>query len=433
MNIDGKDIDKMREIDFVSSELWQLAEQVETDIADEFAEIHRIQQTNEQKVLQAFRSHRISEGHLMETTGYGYHDRGRDGLDHLFAEVFDAEDALVRPHFVSGTHALTVALFGVLRPGDRLISITGAPYDTMEEVIGLSGNNNGSLKEFGVRYEQLELLKDGTPDFAAIEQRVAGAKVAYIQRSRGYSLRPALPVSVISRIATLVHRVSPETIVMVDNCYGEFVDTVEPTSVGADLMVGSLIKNAGGGLAKSGGYIAGKKRWIEQAAYRLTSPGMGKEVGASLGQNRAMYMGLFFAPSVVASSVKVSAFSVKLFEQLGFGGYPQKGEVRSDIITALQLGSAEALIAFCEGIQSGSPIDSYVHPEPWEMPGYQEKVIMAAGTFTSGASIELSADAPLKEPYAVWLQGGLTYYTGKMGVLLAAQSMIDRGFGTISK
>ncbi len=421
----------MKDINFVSSELQQLANRVEDDLTAEFARINRVQEQNEQKVLQAFRLHQISEGHLSESTGYGYGDRGRDALDALFADVFDAEDALVRPHFVSGTHALTVALFGVLRPGDRLLSVTGKPYDTMEEVIGLSGQSSGSLREFGILYEQLELTDDGTPDFDAIQKHAPGAKVVYIQRSRGYSLRPALPLSLIARISDLVHEINPDAIVMVDNCYGEFVDTIEPTAIGADLTAGSLIKNAGGGLAKSGGYIAGKRKWVEQAAYRLTSPGMGKEVGASLGQNRSMYMGLFFAPSVVANSLKVSAFALQLFEHLGFSGYPQKGEVRSDIITALKLGSSEALIAFCEGIQSGSPIDSFVKPEAWDMPGYQSKVIMAAGTFTSGASIELSADAPLEEPFAVWLQGGLTYYTGKMGILLAAQSMLDRGFGTL--
>lgn len=432
MSINGKDSLVMQDNNLVSDELLKLSEKIEAEIKDVFSDIEKVQEKNERKVLQAFIKHRISEGHLMESSGYGYNDRGRDALDAVYADVFGAEDALVRPHFVSGTHALVVALFAILRPGDKLLAVTGKPYDTLEEAIGISGENNGSLKDFGIIYEQLELTKNGMPDFEAIEKSAPTAKVVYIQRSRGYSLRPSLLVSTIADIADRVHRVNPEAIVMVDNCYGEFVDVLEPTAIGADLMAGSLIKNPGGGLAKSGGYIAGKRKLVEQAAYRLTCPGMGKEVGASLGQNRSMYMGFFMAPSVVANSLKVSSFALRLFERLGFEGYPKVGEKRSDIITALKLGSADALIAFCEGIQSGSPIDSFVKPEPWEMPGYQSKVIMAAGAFTSGASIELSADAPLQEPFAVWLQGGLTYYTGKAGVLLAAQTLLDRGFANIT-
>lgn len=407
----------------IDERLAQAADKAEAACAEHFLAIDEAAEYNQLKVLAAFRKHGVSETHFYGSTGYGYGDRGREVLDAVFAEVMGCEDALVRHNFVSGTHALTTALFGVLRPGDVLLSLTGAPYDTMEEVIGIRGEGAGSLRDFGVTYKQLELLPDGTPDYAAVERAVSGVKVAYIQRSRGYALRPSLHVADIERLCAEVRKGSPDAVIMVDNCYGEFAEMKEPTQAGADLIVGSLIKNAGGGMAQTGGYIAGKRGLVELCAYRLTSPGMGKEVGCTLGQTRNMLMGLFFAPDVVANALKTAAFAAALFEDLGFAVYPRYNEPRTDIIQAITLGSAEKLVAFCRGVQKGSPIDSFVTPEPWDMPGYESPVIMAAGAFTAGASIELSADGPLREPYAAWLQGGLTYHSGKIGVLLAAQAV----------
>lgn len=402
-------------------------EEAEKRCAPVYARIDEIAAYNEAKVLHAFGEARVSESHFAGSIGYGYGDRGREVLDAVFAQAMDAEDALVRHNFVSGTHALTVALFGVLRTGDRMLSLTGAPYDTMEEVIGIRGEGSGSLRDFGVEYEQVDLLPDGTPDLEGIRSRVAGAKVAYIQRSRGYSLRESLSIASIAELVRIVREADPSVRIIVDNCYGEFVEKQEPTSVGADLIVGSLIKNPGGGIAKTGGYIAGKKELVELCSYRLTCVGMGKEVGCTLNESRELFMGLFFAPSVVASAVKTSVFALALFDLLGFRVYPAYGSHRTDIIAAIELNTREGLVAFCQGIQKGSPVDSFVLPEPWDMPGYENEVIMAAGAFTLGASIELSADGPLREPYAVYLQGGLTANTGKTGVMLAAQAMLEQG------
>lgn len=411
----------------IDPKLEQLAARAESDCAAPFSRISEMENHNTAKVLSAFIGEGVSESHFAPTTGYGYDDRGRETLDRVFARIFGCEDALVRFNFVSGTHALTTALFGVLRPGDRLLSVTGKPYDTLEEVIGLRGKGNGSLKDFGVEYGQIDLLEDGSIDLDAVEQAASGAKVIYLQRSRGYSLRPTLSVEAIGQAAQRAHRANPSCIVMVDNCYGEFVERFEPTQQGADLAVGSLIKNPGGGLAPTGGYIAGRKELVEQAAYRLTSPGMGKEVGCTLGQNKSLFMGLFFAPSVVTSAVRTAVFASRLFQLLGFPVYPAYDEPRSDIIQAVELGDPQRLVAFCQGMQKGAPVDAFVSPEPWDMPGYDSQVIMAAGAFTMGASIELSADAPMREPYAAWMQGGLTYPSAKIGVLLAAQSMLEQG------
>lgn len=411
----------------IAPSLQKLAQGTQEDIKEEFEKIENIQSVNEAKVLKAFCDNRISESHLLGSVGYGYDDRGRDGLDAVVSQVFSSEDALVRHNFVSGTHALTVALFGVLRPGDWMVSITGSPYDTMEEVIGIRGEGHGSLKDFGVLYRQLERLPDGNVDIEGIPKAVCGAKVAYIQRSRGYSLFPALTIAQIEEIIATIKTVNPDIYVVVDNCYGEFVELEEPTAIGADLIVGSLIKNPGGGIAKTGGYIAGKRELVQMCAYRLTAPGVGKEVGATLDQNRSMYMGLFFAPSVVANALKTSCFALRFFEYIGFDVYPKYNAPRTDIIATVCLETKKRLLAFCKGIQSGSPVDSFVTPMPWDMPGYDEQVIMAAGTFTSGASIEISADAPMKAPYPVYLQGGLTYCTGQMSVLLAAQEMLNQG------
>nr|WP_276694345.1 methionine gamma-lyase family protein [Ruminococcus champanellensis] len=406
----------------------QLAEQAEQIAAQKFAEIDANAAYNGEKVLAAFIKNRVSEPCFYGSTGYGYGDIGRETLDKVYAQVLDAEDALVRHTFVSGTHALSVALFGVLRPGDKLLAVTGKPYDTLEEVIGISGTpGNGSLMDYGVEYGEVPLTGGGLPDLDAIAQAVPGAKVAYIQRSRGYSLRPAYTVEQIQEIVQTVRRVSPDTIVMVDNCYGEFVQRREPTSVGADLIIGSLIKNAGGSIAQTGGYIAGRKDLVELCSYRLTCVGMGKEVGCTLHQNKEMFLGLFFAPDVVANALKTAAFAAELFRLMGFDSYPALSETRGDIITAIRFGTPELLTAFCQGVQKGAPVDAFVTPEPWDMPGYTSQVIMAAGAFTMGASIELSADAPMREPYAVWMQGGITYASGRIGILLAAQEMLDRG------
>ena len=412
----------------IDPRIMQLAEQAEQIAAQKFAEIDANAAYNGEKVLAAFIKNRVSEPCFYGSTGYGYGDIGRETLDKVYAQVLDAEDALVRHTFVSGTHALSVALFGVLRPGDKLLAVTGKPYDTLEEVIGISGTpGNGSLMDYGVEYGEVPLTGGGLPDLDAIAQAVPGAKVAYIQRSRGYSLRPAYTVEQIQEIVQTVRRVSPDTIVMVDNCYGEFVQRREPTSVGADLIIGSLIKNAGGSIAQTGGYIAGRKDLVELCSYRLTCVGMGKEVGCTLHQNKEMFLGLFFAPDVVANALKTAAFAAELFRLMGFDSYPALSETRGDIITAIRFGTPELLTAFCQGVQKGAPVDAFVTPEPWDMPGYTSQVIMAAGAFTMGASIELSADAPMREPYAVLMQGGITYASGRIGILLAAQEMLDRG------
>ncbi|MBE6841978.1 MAG: hypothetical protein E7510_03995 [Ruminococcus sp.] len=417
-----------------SDKLMQLAREAESSCSLALAGCETVAEYNGSKVLSAFIKNRVSEQCFNGSTGYGYGDIGRDTLDQIYADVFGCEDALVRHNFVSGTHALSVALSGVLRPGDKMVSITGKPYDTLEEIIGIRGKKgDGSLVDFGIEYQQVDLLENGEPDMDSILKAVQGAKLAYIQRSRGYSLRPALTISQIEQMVCGIKVASPDTIVMVDNCYGEFVEKREPVQVGADLMAGSLIKNAGGGIARTGGYIAGRKDLVELCAYRLTCVGMGKEVGCTLSQNREMYLGLFMAPDVVSNAVKTATFAAELFSKLGFECYPKKNEQRGDIITVLKLGNEDMLTAFCQGIQKGSPVDSFVTPEAWDMPGYDSKVIMAAGAFTLGASIELSADAPIREPYAAWLQGGITYTSGKIGVLLAAQEMINRGLITLDE
>lgn len=410
----------------IEERILRLAEKAEENCSAAFAEIDKTARINGEKVLAAFINNKVSAACMTGTAGYGYGDVGRDTLDKVYAEVFCAEDALVRHNFVSGTHALTCALFGILRTGDKLVSLTGTPYDTLQEVIGIRGKGNGSLKDFGVDYDQVELLPDGKPDVGEIFKKVKDAKLAYIQRSRGYSLRPTLTAAGIAEIVKAARGANPDIVVMVDNCYGEFTETKEPLQSGADLIVGSLIKNPGAGLAETGGYIAGSKKLVEQCAYRLTCVGMGKEVGCTLGQNKLMYQGLFFAPEVTANALKTAAFTGEIMSLLGFECYPKKGEKRGDIITAVLMKDAESLIAFCQGIQKGSPVDSFAAPEPWDMPGYDSKVIMAAGAFNMGSSIELSADAPLREPFAAFVQGGLTYPTGRMGILVALQEMFDK-------
>ncbi|MBQ8108423.1 MAG: methionine gamma-lyase family protein [Ruminococcus sp.] len=417
----------MTDIFGTDERLLALADKAEKECAPMFAQIDRIAEINGQKVLKAFIDNRVSEGCLKGTTGYGYGDMGRDTTDKVFAQAFGGEDALVRHTFVNGTHALSTALFGVLRSGDVMAACTGKPYDTLEEVIGIRGEKgNGSLTDFGVKYVQADLKDEKEPDLDRIKEICRGAKVAYIQRSRGYSLRPSLTVDIIGEIARAAKSVQPDIIVMVDNCYGEFVEEKEPLSVGADLIIGSLIKNPGGGIASTGGYICGRADLVEKCADRLTCVGMGKEVGCSLNQSREMLLGFFMAPQTVASALKTSVFACRFFEKLGFKTLPESGEKRTDIIASILLKNEENLVAFCQGIQKGSPVDSYVTPEAWDMPGYESKVIMAAGAFTMGASIELSADAPIREPYAAWLQGGITYASGKAGIIIAAQEMADK-------
>lgn len=416
----------MTEFFEINPKLKVLAEKAEAESAADFARIDDIARYNGEKVLAAFIKNSVPETALHGTTGYGYDDLGRDTLDKVYADAFGAEDALVRFNFVNGTHTISTALFGILRPGDRLVMCTGAPYDTLEEIVGKRGKpGNGSLRDYGIAYEEVDLMPDGMPDLGRIAERVKGAKIAYIQRSRGYSTRPSYTVENIANIVNAIRSADKDVIIMVDNCYGEFVEKLEPLNVGADIMMGSLIKNPGGGIASTGGYIAGRRDLIELCAYRLTVVGMGKEIGATLHQNREMYLGFFLAPQTVANAVKTSVFACRLFESLGYETLPKSGEPRADIIASILLKNEDALCSFVRGIQRGAPIDSFVVPEPWDMPGYESKVIMAAGAFTMGASIELSADAPIREPYAAWLQGGITYPTGRMGVILAAQNMLD--------
>lgn len=414
----------MTEFNF-DEKLMTAADKTEDKTEAAFARIDEICRRNSERVLKAFIDNGVADMHLKGTTGYGYGDDGRDKADKVFAQAFGAEDALVRHSFVNGTHAISTALFGVLRPGDLLLAVTGRPYDTLEEVI--FGEKGGSLKEFGVKYRQIDLLPNGRPDIKTISEQAKEARVVYIQRSRGYSLRPSLTLSVIMEIAEAVRSAGSRAIIMVDNCYGEFVECVEPTSIGADLIIGSLIKNPGGGICSTGGYIAGRKDLVELCSYRLTTVGTGKEVGCSLGQNREIFMGLYNAPAAVANALKTSVFAAAFFDELGFSALPDYRAYRTDIICSIKLGTPERLIAFCEGIQAASPVDSMAAPEPWDMPGYNCQVIMAAGCFTMGSSIELSADAPLREPYAVWLQGGTSYYAARIGVMNAAQRMIEKG------
>lgn len=412
-----------KEFFVISEEVKELGRQAMKKVLPYFERIDEITEYNQLKMLHAFQEARVSESLFAASTGYGYDDRGRDALDKIFASVLDTEDALVRHNFASGTHTLTVALFGVLRPGDIMLSVTGVPYDTLQGVIGIGKHYSGSLKDFGVHYEQLDLLADGTVDYEGIKKALRpDTRMVYLQRSRGYSLRPTLLCEDIRKISELAKSIAPDCIVMLDNCYGEFVEKDAPGQF-VDLMAGSLIKNPGGGIAPTGGYIAGRADLIEQCAFRLTTPGTGKEIGCTLGQSRELFMGAFSAPHVTGEALKTAIFASAVFGMLGFDVTPRYDEPRGDIIQAILLGNEERLIKFCQGIQAASPIDSFVTPEPWDMPGYDSKVIMAAGAFTLGSSIELSADAPLREPYAVWMQGGLNFHSGKTAVLLAAEKM----------
>ena len=412
-----------------SKKIQDLALEAESALGAQYKHIDEVAFRNTQKVMEAFRNHRVSDACFQSTSGYGYDDRGREVLEEVWADVMGAEAAVVRHTIISGTHALSTGLFGILRPGDVMYSVAGKPYDTLEEVIGISGTpGNGSLKDFGVDYEQTDLKEDGTFNFAEIEDklRVLGnrAKMVFVQRSKGYLNRKTLSVDEIGELVKFVKNINPETYVVVDNCYGEFVEDKEPTAVGADLIIGSLIKNPGGGMAETGGYLAGTRRAVELVSYRMTSVGIGAEAGATLGQNKSMFKGLFYAPHTVAQALKTAHLAAYMFEKLGYVVEPRWDEERHDIIQSVIMGTPEGLCAFCRGIQAGSPVDAYVTPEPWAMPGYGDQVIMAAGTFVQGSSIELSADGPLRAPYTAFFQGGLTYESGRIGILSAVASVL---------
>ena len=411
----------------ISEQVLAFGTEIEKELKERFAQIDEVAEYNQLKVIHAMQKCKVSEACLYSTTGYGYNDLGRDTLEQVYAACFGTEDALVRPQIACGTHALATALSGNLRPGDELLSPVGKPYDTLEEVIGIRPSN-GSLAEYGVTYRQVDLKEDGSFDYEGIRAAInEKPRLATIQRSKGYQTRPTLSVTRIGELISFIKSIKPDVICMVDNCYGEFVEIQEPTQVGADLMVGSLIKNPGGGLAPAGGYIAGKKEYVENAAYRLLSPGLGKEVGATLGVNQSFYQGFFLAPTVTAGALKGAVFAANVYERLGYPVVPNGTESRHDIIQAVTLGSPEAVIAFCQGIQAAAPVDSFVAPEPWAMPGYDSDVIMAAGAFVQGSSIELSADGPIKPPYAVYFQGGLTWQHAKLGILMSLQKMVDAG------
>ena len=415
----------------ISRKVYEYGEKIWEALSGRFQEIERISEYNQIKVIAAMQNQKVSEACLLGTTGYGYNDLGRDTLEKVYADIFHTEDALVRPQITCGTHALALALLSNLRPGDELLSPVGKPYDTLEEVIGIRPSR-GSLKEYGISYSQVNLLPDGSFDYENIRKAIKPCtKLVTIQRSKGYQTRPTLSVERIGDLIRFIKGIRSDIICMVDNCYGEFTETIEPSDVGADLVVGSLIKNPGGGLAPIGGYIVGKKQYVENAAYRLTSPGLGKEVGATLGVNQSFYQGFFLAPTVTASALKGAIFAANIYEKLGYPVIPDGREERHDIIQAVTLGSAEAVIAFCQGIQAAAPVDSYVAPEPWAMPGYDSDVIMAAGAFVQGSSIELSADGPIKPPYAVYFQGGLTWQHAKFGILMSLQKMVEAGIVTI--
>ena len=411
----------------ISDAVLEFGLDIEKQLKERFSAIDETAEYNQMKVIRAMQECRVSDIHFAATTGYGYNDLGRDVLEEVYAKTFHGEDALVRPQVMSGTHALHIALSGNLRPGDELLSPVGKPYDTLDEVIGIR-DAAGSLKEYGVTYRQVDLLPDGSFDYegirAAINERT---KLVAIQRSKGYATRPTLSVSQIGELIAFIKGIKPEIICMVDNCYGEFVERIEPMEVGADMMVGSLIKNPGGGLAPIGGYIVGTKACVERASYRLSAPGLGKEVGASLGLNQSFFQGFFLAPTVVAGALKGAIFAANIYEKLGFSVVPDSTESRHDIIQAVTFGTPEGVIAFCKGIQAAAPVDSFVTPEPWDMPGYDAPVIMAAGAFVQGSSIELSADGPIKPPYAVYFQGGLTWYHAKLGILMSLQKLTDAG------
>lgn len=411
----------------ISREVLAFGEKILGSLQSRFQAIDEVAEYNQCKVLGAMQKNRVSEACLLGTTGYGYNDTGRDTLEKVYAGIFHTEDALVRPQITCGTHALALALMSNLRPGDELLSPVGKPYDTLEEVIGIRPSK-GSLKEYGIHYRQVDLLPDGSFDYENIRKAIhEKTKLVTIQRSKGYQTRPSLSVSQIGELIRFVKDIKPGILCMVDNCYGEFVETIEPTDVGADMAVGSLIKNPGGGLAPIGGYIAGTKECVENAAYRLTSPGLGKEVGASLGILSSFYQGLFLSPTVTAGALKGAVFAANVYEQLGFPVIPDGRQTRHDIIQAVEFGTPQGVIAFCQGIQAAAPVDSFVTPEPWDMPGYDSPVIMAAGAFVSGSSIELSADGPIKPPYAVYFQGGLTWQHAKFGILKTLQNMVEQG------
>lgn len=411
----------------ISPEVYEFSIQVEEKLKERFEQIDQVTEFNQMKVLLAMQRNKLAEAHFAATTGYGYNDIGRETLEKVYADIFKTEDALVRPQITCGTHALCVALASNLRPGDELLSPVGKPYDTLEEVIGIRPSK-GSLKEYGISYAQVDLLEDGSFDFEGIKNAInEKTKMVTIQRSKGYATRPTLSVERIGELIRFVKSIKPDLICMVDNCYGEFVEEREPSEVGADMVVGSLIKNPGGGLAPIGGYICGTKECIENAAYRLTSPGLGKEVGATLGINDRLFQGLFLSPCVVNSALKGAIFAANIYETLGYKVIPNGTESRHDIIQAIEFGKPELLISFCEGIQAAAPVDSFVKPEPWPMPGYDSDVIMAAGAFVSGSSIELSADGPLKDPYAVYFQGGLTYPHVKFGIMMSLQKIVEKG------
>lgn len=411
----------------IDEKVYNFCSEVEANLKDRFEEIDKIAEQNQIKVIKAMQEARFAEEHLGGTTGYGYNDAGREAVEEIYANVFGTEDALVRQQITCGTHALAIALSANLRPGDEILSPVGKVYDTLEGVIGVRPSK-GSLAEFGITYKQVDLLPNGDFDFEKIKKSInENTKLIEIQRSKGYDVRPTLSVEKIGEVIKFIKDIKPDVICMVDNCYGEFVELIEPSQVGADMVVGSLIKNPGGGLAPIGGYICGTKECIENCAYRLTSPGLGKEVGASLGVTRDIAQGLFLAPTVTASALKGAIFAANIYEKLGFKTVPDSKESRHDIIQAVEFGKPELIQAFCEGIQAAAPVDSFVTPVPWDMPGYDSQVIMAAGAFVSGASIELSADAPMKEPYAVYFQGGLTYPHAKFGIMMSLQKIVEKG------
>jgi cystathionine beta-lyase family protein involved in aluminum resistance len=421
-------INMLRNIYKIDDNVLELYKKAIKDIEDEFKYYDEIREYNQLKVLNALQQERISDAHFTNSSGYGYGDIGRDALDRVYARVFNCESALVRPHFVNGTHAIGAALFGNLRPGNTMLTVCGTPYDTLHNIIGINKNTNiGSLKEYGVNYKQVDLLEGGKIDFKAIKSNLeqdSSIKLVHIQRSTGYGWRKSLQVSEIGEIISFIKGIKPDVICFVDNCYGEFIDKFEPTDVGADLIAGSLIKNIGGGIAPTGGYVAGRQAYVEQAAYRLTIPGIGGECGSTFGVMRLLYQGLFFAPHVSIEAVKGAIFCARIMELSGFEVLPKFDDKRTDIIQAVKFNDKNKMINFCKGIQAGSPVDSFVQCEPWDMPGYEDQVIMAAGAFIQGASIELSADAPIREPYIAYLQGGLTFDHAKIGILIALSKIL---------
>ena len=411
----------------IRPEVYDMAQRAQARVSHRFAQIDTVAEQNTRRVMEAFQDNKVSDACFAGTTGYGYDDLGRDTLDRIYAQIFGTEAALVRIGFVNGTHALSAAMFALAKPGDTILAVTGLPYDTLRTAIGIEGNAHGSLRFYGINYGQVDLTAAGEPDYEAIAKAVAqpGVSAVMVQRSRGYADRKALTVEEIGRICRTVKTANPEVKVMVDNCYGEFTDVVEPTHVGADIVAGSLIKNPGGGLAPTGGYIAGSAELVERAAMRLTTPGIGGECGSTLGNNRLLFQGLFMAPHIVAQALKTAVFCAAMMDELGLESSPGVEDARSDIIQMVKLGSEENMKRFCLGIQAGAPVDSYVTPEPWPMPGYNCPVIMAAGSFIQGSSIELSADGPIREPYIAYMQGGLTYESGKLGIMMAVSAMLE--------